>query len=264
MDTCSDQKSLNPLIDGDFLIYRSGAGADSQAKEEYGQDYKEQDYTAWALGNIKVSINTILDQFPNRAYYRLFIGGKLNYRNLCARHQPYKGTRTAAKPKYYHELRDYVVSRFGAEYSEGREADDEVSILQYAAKDRSTCIVAYDKDLRNTPGNHLNPIKKEFSYITKKEADLNFLGQVLTGDTTDAIAGIPGLGPKTRDKILQQCNYDLKNVKAEIDRQYKKHYGSRWEEVLHEMCTLLWIQRQDWINYDGGKIERPTVELATS
>ena len=257
------ERSLGLL--SDWAIYNAGFAADKQAKDTYGEEsYLENDYKMWALGNLKACVQTILDRFPDRKYARLFIGGKGNYRDAVAKIQPYKGNRDKAhRPKYYEELRLYLVERFGAEYSHGREADDEVSIIQFSNPDKSTVIVSYDKDLKNTPGWNYNPVKKELTYISKKEADLNFIGQIPTGDSTDNIRGIKGFGPKSLIKLRSQCQDDPKLMRKEIDKLFRTSYGATWEAALHETATLLWIQRKDWINYDGSKIEKPTTNEVT-
>lgn len=250
---------LNVLSDTDWAIYNSGFAADKQAKEEWGESYLEHDYKAWALSNLKTCVQTILDRFPDRKYARFFIGGKGNYRYNVATIQPYKGNRDKAhRPKYYEEMREYLADRFAAEYSHGREADDEVSIIQFSNPDKSTVIVSYDKDLKTTPGWNYNPVKKELTYITKKEADLTFWLQVCTGDSTDNIRGIKGFGPKAAEKLKARFPDDLNGLRKEIDGLFKGSYGADWESAQHETCTLVWLQRKDWINYDGGKIERPT------
>lgn len=255
---------LNPWIDGDHSIYYGGFSADKQAKAEWSDDYINQDYLSWALSNVKNSMNSILERFPDRAYYKLFIGGKLNYRNEISRLAKYKGNRDKAhRPKYYEEMRSYLVERFRAEYSDGREADDEVSIGQWSHKDKSTCIVSYDKDLKNTPGWHWNYMSKELTYITRKEADLNWLGQCGTGDAADNVPGLKGFGPRGLDKLLFKCNNDARLLRKEIEALYKKQYGTKAQEAFHETASLVWIMRDSWINYDGSRIEKPTAPPTT-
>lgn len=149
-------------------------------------------------------------------------------------------------------MREYLIEYFGAELITGMETDDACGIEQWANKDRSTCIVTMDKDLDMIPGWHYNYVKQEMYYVDLATANKKFWLQVLTGDQTDNIQGIPKVGPKTAEKILHGVDgwTDMYNTVA---REYKnrgltiKHF--------HENATLLWMQREYMINYDGGKIE---------
>jgi hypothetical protein len=265
------KERLNVLADMDFCIYRGGFAADTQAKEQFGPErYLEENYLHWAVGNIKSFVTHLLQEvFPGREWYRFFLGGEGNYRNNIARLLPqvaknpdgtawtYKGNRSALhKPKYYAELRDYLVTEWGAELVDGREADDMVSILQYARPDKSTCIVSMDKDLKNTCGHSYNPVKKTFSYVTLKEANLNFRKQVLTGDRSDCIPGLAGIGEVRATKIIKDCNYDLKDIDRMTRSLYRNQYGPKHADAVWEdNCHLLWIQREDWVSYSGSRID---------
>ena len=91
------------------------------------------------------------------------------------------------------------------------EAEDKVGILAYAAKNRDHIIVSQDKDLKNIPGWHYNPVNEKLWYTTLQEANHHFWCQVLTGDRVDNILGIPGVGDKTALKILKKEPYE-KNI----------------------------------------------------
>ena len=95
-------------------------------------------------------------------------------------------------------------------------------------------------------------VKQEFVYVTLAEANKNFWLQVLTGDTTDNIQGIPKVGPKTAEKILHGISewVDMYNA---VLAAYKSKGLTR--EAFHENATLLWLMREPWVNYDGSKIE---------
>jgi hypothetical protein len=261
------REELTPLIDGDGLIYRLAFAADTQAKERFGTDgYLEEDYVHWAKGNLNTFLNHLLEEFfPRAPRYVLYLGGSKNYRNRLCRTLPvvhegwkYKGNRDALhKPKYYAESREHLVKEWGAQLSNCRETDDEISVLQFSNPDRSTCIVTQDKDLQLCPGHKFNPIKKEFSYTTLKEADLAFLAQLAQGDTSDNIPGLKGVGPKTAKKLISECEYDKGWIKRELEKLYISQYGPQYgKAVMWENATLLWMQREDWKNHDGSCLKR--------
>lgn len=65
-----------------------------------------------------------------------------------------------------------------------------------------TTLCSPDKDLKQVPGEFYDFGKKIGGHITKAEAEKCLWTQVLTGDTTDNIKGLPGIGPKKAEKIL--------------------------------------------------------------
>lgn len=260
---------LSPLCDIDSIVYAAGFGADSQVVKSFtetlGCDKEralelaaEEDYLSHALGNAKQMIQDAVKEFDKDSA-RFFLTGAGNYREQIATLAPYKGNRTNRKPKYYSQLRSYLVHQWGAEVVEGMEADDMVSILQYARKDKGTVIVSIDKDLSNTPGYHYNPRKQDFRYITKAEADLNFWKQVATGDRTDNILGLHRVGDKTVQKALAECGGDVERFKEWVQRMYDKQYRDEGPHALWENATLLWMQRRPWVNWDGGNIREVSV-----
>lgn len=254
-------KRLNPLIDSDSLVFRGGFSADSQAKDRFGDpEYLEADYKAWALANVRTTISYILDDvFSECDYYRCFIGGSSNFRdhvgNALIKVGPpssdgslweYKGNRKdARRPKYYHEIREYLVDFWQAEVTEGCEADDAVAMLQWQAKDKSTVIVRQDKDLEMIPGYHYNWVTKEFKYINLHQANLFFWKQMIEGDRVDHIPGIPGMGIKRSEKLIHEtCKGEVGRVRVEVEKLYKTHYGRLWRDVFNESADLLWIKRE--------------------
>ena len=261
----NELKKLRPLIDLDSYIYGAGFAADVSVEkdlmETLGCDREkarelareQEDYITHALGNLKQQIQQSLRLFSedNPAIYLTGVG---NYREEIATIAPYKGNRDSGhKPKYYKEMRRYAIDSWGAEVIDGMEADDAVSMEQWANPDKSTIIVSIDKDLLNTPGHHYNPRRDEYQLVTLAEADRNFWMQGGTGDTTDNIKGLKGVGPKTVWKEWEK-NPDLEMFKDWLRRGYDKQYGADGEHAMWENLTLLWMQRELWINWDGGDI----------
>jgi len=89
--------------------------------------------------------------------------------------------------------------------SDGGEADDYCSILAYDTDSQGkTFIVSHiDKDLNSIPGWHHNFKTGVFRFIEPEESYRFVMGQMLTGDNTDNIKGIRGVGPKTAEKIMK-------------------------------------------------------------
>jgi DNA polymerase-1 len=80
------------------------------------------------------------------------------------------------------------------------EADDVMSLIATAETHPTCVIVSGDKDMKSVPCILLR--NGELETISKKRADRNWMISVLTGDRIDNIQGLPGVGPKTAEKIL--------------------------------------------------------------
>lgn len=255
---------LIPLIDGDILVYSCGFAADSQVmkqlKEEhpgmgdewYKQRQEEMDYVSYALANVRTVINDIQGVFSEHC--RIFLTGSGNFREQLATLRPYKGNRDEThKPKYYRDIKDYLTGYWKAEVIHGREADDALGCAQWNADRDTTVIVSIDKDLDNIPGHHYNWRKKEYYYVDGDTADRLFWTQVLQGDSTDNIPGIPKVGEKTAKSIINSTDGTwLGMAEAVLDR-YIRHYGEiDGYHNFYENASLLWIQREEDKNFDDN------------
>ena len=243
------------------MVYHCGFSADSQVLREFKDKnpgaskdstdewIAEQDYVNYALSNTKTLLTKWQGIFNKDM--RLFLTGTGNFRDTVATIQPYKGNRVDSfKPKYYSDITDYLMDFWGAELINGREADDALGCEQWDVwKDGhdTTVIVSIDKDLDNIPGYHYNWRKEDLYYVDIDEADRHFWKQVVTGDTTDNIRGIPGRGPVFAEKLLQGLNGWVEYHDAVL-HAYKERGLS--EDEFRENATLAWIQRVKDINFD--------------
>lgn len=235
---------LVPLIDGDILTYRLGFAADAQAKRDAPETWESLDYLSWALHLVDNTVDSITEKFHGEGSSFIYLTGKDNYRDTVATIKPYKGNRdTAHKPKYYKEIRDYMIEVLGATVAQGQEADDLLGIHQYRNPDKSTVICTQDKDLKMIPGYNYNFVKEEFLDIKLKEANLFFLRQMLTGDSTDNIPGIPKIGDKTAAKLLD--GKDEEEALSIVGQKYRESYKDSAEEAATEIAQLLWIRRDE-------------------
>lgn len=233
-------RALNPLVDSDYLVYRVGFAV------------KEGEPLEFALSTVKHAIQNIWDKFPDHKHHSLFLTGKGNFRNKVATTAIYKGNRDPAnKPFYYSEIREYMIAHQSAQVVDGMEAEDAAGIQQYASKDRDTVIVGVDKDLLCIPGWHYNPVKDTMMYVTLPEANENFWKQVLTGDRTDNIIGLEGIGPVKAGKIITPCHREWQRMRDATLAAYRNQFGNDAERAMTEVANLIWILRKDNEGFDG-------------
>lgn len=119
-----------------------------------------------------------------------------------------KGTR---KPLAYAEVVKRAQETWPWFAHDGLEADDVMGI--FATRDANTIICSADKDMKTIPctlwdGSKLQKVEQ----IT---ADRWFMYQVLVGDTADGYPGIPGVGPKKAEAVLNEAVKDLKGRSGE-------------------------------------------------
>lgn len=93
-------------------------------------------------------------------------------------------------------------------------------------------------------GKHYNFVKKEFTNVTKEEGTRFFYQQMITGDTSDNILGIRGLGKVKASKLLKDtARKDWDNMIIDL---YIKEFG--YEEGRNrcvQNSQLLWILQRD-------------------
>jgi len=250
--------NLHLLIDADSALYKAGCANETREylcildgqvidsfpykkdalllQEETGceiEAHKTAGPIKYSLANLRSIVDNKMLALPHKSY-EMFIGGKGNFR--FDYFPEYKQTRDPlAKPLHLEQMKKHLMGRYGAEKIDGEEVDDTVSWKQATAIPDTTCIVTIDKDLDNTAGWHWNYQKQALYYITPEQADLNFARQLLTGDMTDGIPGINGMGAKTAAKILPEyCNDWLDIVRrVYLDKGYTVEYMKQQGICLH-------------------------------
>lgn len=271
MDLPQTPRMTIALIDGDAWVYRCGFaaektkyllevwfdGAEHAALYPYDSHkealarQKELGGTIWSrkemeplencLQMVKSSLENTLQKTGTNDY-RLYIGGKNNFREAID--ADYKANRISApKPKYYRDIREYMQSQWGANLVDGMEADDRVGI-EATRLGSDAIIVAVDKDLQQIPGRHFNWVEGEFSTVSNKDGLSFFYHQLLTGDPSDNIRGLEGIGPVKAAKALADCK-SPKDMALVVYEMYKAALGFDPSEVIERNATLLWIWRKE-------------------
>lgn len=269
-------------IDGDILVYAGGFAAEkgqytmtwtddegTEHKEHF--PYKKEAYAralelncphvmeferhpepvSHALYNVSLTIDSIKENLGVDDYI-IYLSGPTNFRNDLATIRPYKGNRDKShKPVHGPAIREYVYANHPHVVSDGEEADDVIGYTHYARYKQdpeSSIICTQDKDLNMIPGFHYNFYKKEGAWISNETADYNFYKQLLTGDPTDNIQGVPKIGQKKAEKILYGLEGDVEAMYNVVQLEYVKAYSFDEtidpEAILVENARLLWIRRE--------------------
>lgn len=216
---------MKAIIDGDILVYRIAFAANEETDKI-------------AIARMAAFVEELV--LPSDITgYDGYLTGKGNYRNEIAVTVPYKGNRKDfVKPVHYDILREYLQSAWGFELIEGQEADDAIGIKAYEMNDDEYIIYTIDKDLDMIRGWHYNFVKKDKYFIKEEDTMRIFYKQVLTGDRTDNIVGLKGIGPVKAERILKECVTEEEMYQAVL-----KAYDNDAERVL-ENGRLLWIRRK--------------------
>ena len=219
------------LVDSDILTYRIGFTT---------QDVDEGIMQAL----LRESVNLILSS-TSATSYKMYLTADNDPTAFRRQVYPeYKAHRVAPRPKYYNEIRQYLVDQYDAEIVSGIEADDALGIHQteLLMQAQTSTIVSIDKDLKQIAGHHFNFVKSEATYVTAEEALLYFYTQLLTGDAADNIKGVWKCGPVKAAQILAGHYTEAAMFKA-----VREAYGNDEELLLNGRC--LWIFKKpddDW------------------
>lgn len=269
-------------IDGDILVYAGGFAAEKgqytmRWTDEEGTEhvehfpYKKEAYARSlelnrphvmeferhaepvqnALHNVNLTIESIKENLGVDDYV-VYLSGPTNFRNDIATIRKYKGNRDAAhKPVHGPAIREYLGKYHPCMVSDNEEADDVIGYTHYArylGDMEASIICTQDKDLNMIPGHHYNFYKKERFYVTPELADWYFYKQLLTGDTTDNIVGVPKIGHKKAEKLLHGLEGDVEAMYNIVQLEYVKAYGTDEKNdpdaILLENARLLWIRRE--------------------
>lgn len=233
------------LIDGDICVYRVGF-----ASQEKGPDGNPVPILVeFACARMDRMIEDIC-KANNTDQYVVYLTSedKSNFRHEI--YPEYKANRKSPKPLLYKELRAYLIADHKAEVIFGREADDAMA----DAQNEGTVICSIDKDLDQVVGRHYDFVKDVAYEVDKERAVRFFYFQLLTGDRTDNIPGIEGIGAAKAEKVLAGIGGSEPEMLRAVRSQYERKYGKKGDEMMLMNGRLLKI--------GGGLWEIPEVHEA--
>lgn len=197
----------------------------------------------------------------------IFISGRDNFRYRIATLKPYKGNRASKeKPESYHVVRNHLLSKPNTLEACGIEADDAIILHKNLyEKEYEVWMISDDKDFLQEPGNHHRHSKNIYTvvdhgivtrpvvtvdsddvcnsktrWVTEYYGDFSLYQQMLVGDTSDNIPGVPGIGKN--NKIFKEefvKGITTSDARAIVWKEYLKHYKSNAVDAYLEQYRLL-------------------------
>lgn len=264
--------NLVPLVDGDILRYEIGFAAETGWRGMHPEIPKEEcippfeyvkDLLEHRLANIQTACQT--SELPV-IYYTT----GPTFRFDLAKKKPYKGQRVENKPWHFRNLTVHLKEVLGAKEVTGIEADDRLAI-DHTSSQGKTILCSRDKDLRQVPGWFYSwELGRQPSFgpeLITKEGSLSlspkrdkiigtglsfFYSQVLTGDPTDNIPGLPNTGPVAAFELLagRPPAEQLEAVLRAYSDYYNYAGGDDDQGELLEQGRLCWLTRR--LNEDGS------------
>jgi len=217
------------LIDGDVLIYTAMWNAD--VKEQARQNFDEL-FEA-------ITEELFVDD------YAMAVGGSSNFRlDIYSEYKSNRAKSKSTRPEWFHDLKSDITNDYeGCIATDYCEADDMIRIWwhQCDAAGIPAIVVSIDKDLDCISGLHYNPRKQEIYNIEDNLAEFHYWKQILMGDATDNIPGIPGIGPKKAAGLLENSD----DYRKTIARAYHDNFGINGYEYLLSNGKLIHILRHD-------------------
>jgi len=227
------------LLDADMLLYRALAHPEANQEIEWEVDLWTRFVDlricrAFYWEEVRQIAHT-LGAEPKDVLHCLTYGSKFR-RDL---HPEYKAHR-GLKPPGYGKMRQEILAEDSrSSVFNEIEADDIISITaDRLAKDGvDYTVVSGDKDMKQVPGKHYWPFHKEvektFDKVSPRQAMGMLWKQALTGDMTDGIPGLKGVGPKTADKILDGLDpLDIEKCWAKVVETYVTKGRSEEDALL--------------------------------
>jgi len=258
--------TLTANIDGDIILYAVGFASETRvyvctdgsefdnAKEanSYCKQHKYDKILrrdpapdhVWK-GNANTMIKNIVKEAGAEAFM-IYFSAPNNFRKDI--YPEYKANRKdVPRPYCYHELKAYIEDKYPCSEIIGYEADDLLGIYQTD----DTILCSIDKDLDQIVGKHYNWKRKQLYSMCWNDAEYNLYIQVLMGDATDNIKGLPGVGEKKAEKILEDVREE--DYEAVCQEEYKDRGLTPEDYALTKQLVYI---RREFFDEAGEEVSR--------
>ena len=248
------------LIDLDPLPYTYGGISYEDGKSLPDSQLKKM---------VDDKIKEIVERSGGTSWVGYLSDSPSNFRNLVATILPYKGNRIGnEKPAKFHMLREYLLEEYpdNVELIFGMEADDALAIDQYKAPSETTIICTIDKDLEMVPGWHYKwargTVEETAPFLVTEVEGLRFFyKQLLTGDMTDNIKGLHGVGKKSTLLSKLDDMDEEEDMFKHVHSEYVKRFGSYADQFMLENGKLLWMLQDKDVMWELPTYDVPEVQF---
>lgn len=223
---------LTLLIDADVLRYQLAFKNTSNIDWNGDGDVSEATNPEKAKVDLEDYIAELMDKFGADDFV-LPLSVDTNFRKGV--YPDYKSNRKGKpKPSLWYEIDTYLQELWGDKIvtRDQLEGDDILGLLATHPKPRLApgrrILVSIDKDMQTIPCRLYNPGKPDIGVrtISRHDADLFWMKQVLMGDTADGYPGCKGIGPKKADELLMPVH------EQHADSEPEDHLSALWEAVV--------------------------------
>ena len=257
------------IVDGDIIAFRSCPPRRKKGEPVFLDDkghqlppkwksaQEEEDYFQETWRNFSKSLSELAEKLYCDEML-VAIGGVRNFReDIFFEYKQHRHRDPAFANTTVPRVRQRAVDEGLAIQALGYEADDLIRIWsnECRANEFEFVIVSMDKDLLCIPGTHYLWHKSEILHVDELSAHKSYYSQLLSGDLTDNIPGLPGIGPKTAVKILAECSTE-REMQDLVAWMYKETYGEEWHSYLLSNGKLLHILNHpdDYFTADDWEI----------
>lgn len=222
--------------------------------------------------NFKLTVQHFLDELYCDEFLAV-VKGKDNFRDVI--YPEYKKHPSRLNPdplkrnRFVPILRQLAVMEDYAIAADGRESDDYLRIWAEEARVAGDpfVILTNDKDMRCIPGKYANIHRgsnvslKDWRLvvedITEEQAMRHYYAQLLSGDPTDNIPGIPGVATKTALKLLKGSNTE-EEMQDVVVSNYLLAFPNTWYSTLLTNGKMIHLQKDlnDYFRIRDWKIIR--------
>lgn len=204
------------------------------------------------FNNTKIVLDGIITSIRrNTGADRLHIyvsGGGPKLRDSVSYPVKYKDGR-APKPSNFKDANDYLLTKTDDTTSifvvTQLEVDDALGINQ----GKNNILATIDKDLDQIPGWHYHIDRQELYQVSEEQGIRFFWEQMLSGDRTDNIIGIDGLGPVKSKKMLEGLT-EVGHMEQRVKDNYTGEFEQEAQYMFEANFQLLKILRTPPENYD--------------
>lgn len=232
------------LFDADYLKYT--------VTYEVWKKSEGKEYFVDAIPILKKKLENIFRYIGDPMIFCFSGKSSKTFRYQISFEREYKGNRKRIEDPYHYDRKlqdqlailEYCQKEYVSLMFPDLEADDIISALQ----DHQTYIVSNDKDLKTVPGWHFSFTERKEVHVSDVQAMTNLAYQIMTGDATDNIRGIPGVGTKTAEYIIESTS--PKHLFHKVLSMFHKKYNSIFKgtDAFCEMYMLVKLRenRGDW------------------